>query len=101
MMEGDCSQDDAAEIRRMLGECTKDLDERIIQAYKNYVKNAYALQMQNPEYWMHVIPLRHMEGKDFTSGYAAKIDAVTTAQVKDIFKTLEDGAGVEYIIKEK
>lgn len=101
MMEGDCSQDDAAEIRRMLGECTRDLDERIIQAYKNYVKNAYALQMQNPEYWMRVIPLRHMEGKDFTSGYAAKIDAVTTAQVKDIFKTLEDGAGVEYIIKEK
>ena len=101
MMEGDCSQDDAAEIRRMLGECTRDLDERIIQAYKNYVKNAYALQMQNPEYWMRVIPLRHMEGKDFTTGYAAKIDAVTTAQVKDIFKTLEDGAGVEYIIKEK
>jgi hypothetical protein len=101
MMEGDCSQDDAAEIRKVLGECSMDLDERIIQAYKDYVKNAYALQMQNPEYWMRVIPLRHMEGKDFTSGYAAKIDAVTTAQVKDIFKTLEDGAGVEYIIKEK
>lgn len=101
MMEGDCSQEDAAEIRKVLGECSRDLDERIIQAYKNYVKNAYALQMQNPEYWMHVIPLRHMEGKDFTTGYAAKIDAVTTAQVKDIFKTLEDGAGVEYIIKEK
>lgn len=101
MMEGDCSQEDAAEIRKVLGECSRDLDERIIQAYKNYVKNAYALQMQNPEYWMRVIPLRHMEGKDFTTGYAAKIDAVTTAQVKDIFKTLEDGAGVEYIIKEK
>lgn len=101
MMEGDCSQEDAAEIRKVLGECSRDLDERIIQVYKNYVKNAYALQMQNPEYWMRVIPLRHMEGKDFTTGYAAKIDAVTTAQVKDIFKTLEDGAGVEYIIKEK
>ena len=101
MMEGDCSQEDAAEIRKVLGECSRDLDERIIQAYKNYVKNAYALQMQNPEYWMRVIPLRHMEGKDFTTGYAAKTDAVTTAQVKDIFKTLEDGAGVEYIIKEK
>lgn len=101
MMEGDCTQEDAAEIRKVLCECSEDLDGRIIQAYKDYVKNAYTLQMQNPEYWLRVIALRHMEGKDFTSGYAAKIDAVTTAQVKDIFRTLEDGAGVEYIIKEK
>lgn len=99
LLDGTCRHEDALEIRRLLADCSESIDADVLKACREYMKNAYALQMRAPEYWLRVIPLRHLEGKDFTSGCAAKIDAVTAEQVKNIFETLEKGAGVEYVIK--
>jgi hypothetical protein len=88
-------------VRKVLAECSEAVDSKVMSACREYIKNAYALQMQTPGYWLRVIPLRHMEGKDFTSGYAAKIDAVSAGQVMNVFRTLEKGAGVEYVIRKK
>ena len=98
---GDVAPEDVKLVRKVLAECSEAVDSKVMSACREYVKNAYALQMQTPGYWLRVIPLRHMEGKDFTSGYAAKIDAVSAGQVMNVFRTLEKGAGVEYVIRKK
>lgn len=98
---GVCGHEEAQEVRGLLSDLAKDIDAEVLKACKDYVKNAYSLQMQTPGYWLRVIPLRHLEGKDFTSGCAAKIDAVTADQVRNIFGVLHEGAGVEYVIRKK
>lgn len=101
MLDGDCGYEEISEVRKIMAACSKNQDEALIKACKEYIKNICSLQMQTPDYWLRVIQLRHLEGKDFTSGCADKIDAVTAEQVKNIFVTLEKGAGVEYVIKKK
>ena len=100
-LDGTCGYEDILDVRRLLADCSDSMDTAVMAACKAYMKHAYALQMQTPEYWLDAIPLRHLEGKDFTSGCAAKIDAVTAEQVRNVFRALEKGAGVEYIIKKK
>ena len=68
---------------------------------KEYLKNRYALDMKTPEYWLYAVALRHLDGKDFSSGYASKIDAVTPEMVKLVIAKLEKGSQVEYMIVEK
>lgn len=97
-MSGSCAREDMAKLRDVLSDCAMNVDASDLASCKAYMKNAYALRMNTPDYWLRVIPLRHLEGKDFTTGYASKIDAVSADQVKAVFKVLEDGAGVEYII---
>ena len=65
------------------------------------MKNSYAQKLNTVEYWLKVVPLRHLEGKDFTTGYSARIDAVTQQIVQKIFEALEHGAGIEYITRNK
>jgi hypothetical protein len=45
--------------------------------------------------------LRHLEGKDFTTGASAKIDAVTAQILHRVFAAMGEGAGIEYIITKK
>ena len=70
-----------------------------MKVYKAYLKNIHSLNAGTPDYWLRVIPLRHLEGKDFTSGYAAKVDAVSAERVRSIFDALEKGAGAGLIIR--
>ena len=48
---------------------------------------------------MHALSMRYLDGKDLTSGYEAKIDAVTTEKVKMILASLTEASKVEYIIR--
>lgn len=69
-----------------------------LAACKAYLKNIMSLDMKHPDYWTDAIALRYLDGKDLTTGYAAKIDAVTADDVKAVFGLLEEGSKVEYII---
>lgn len=95
-VDGSCSLKDMMMLRSVLSDGAVDGAE--LASCKEYLKNAYDLQMKAPEYWLRVIPLRYLEGKDFTSLCAAKIDPVSADQVNEVFRMLEAGAGVEYII---
>lgn len=95
-LDGPCNRKDMIALRSVLSDGAVDGAE--LASCKEYLKNAYDLQMKAPEYWLRVIPLRHLEGKDFTTSYAAKIDAVSADQVNEVFQMLEAGSGVEYII---
>jgi hypothetical protein len=50
---------------------------------------------------MNTITRRYLAGKDFTTNYAVKVDAVTAEKVKNILVALSKGSKVEYIISKK
>jgi hypothetical protein len=60
-----------------------------------------AEKKKTPEYWLQRISMRYLDGKDFTTGCDAKIDAVTAEKVKTLLSSLVDGSKVEYIISKK
>jgi hypothetical protein len=100
-LNGKCGREEVALLKEILHDCRENITEEELHAYKEYVKNTYRLHLERPEYWLRVIPLRHLEGKDFTTGYAAKIDAVSKGMLQDVFKHLHNGAGIDYIITKK
>lgn len=76
-----------------------EVKEEDVAKYKAVLKGHLALEMTNPQYWTHAVTMRYMDGKNFTSGYEAKIDAVSVAKVKSILASLSDASRVEYIVK--
>lgn len=67
----------------------KEVSPELLSAAKAYAKNAKALAREHPSYWLHAIALRYLDGKDFTTGYEAKADAVTAAKVASLLSLLE------------
>jgi hypothetical protein len=100
-LSGDLSREDVSSVRDILSECQHGVTRNELDFYKQYLKNACTLQMKEAEYWMHVVPLRHLEGKDFTTGFSAKIDAVTVDVLERVFMALSEGAGIEYVTIKK
>ena len=99
---GDMSQDMLSELRRVVaGASENDMEVGYIAACKAYMKHKYAVQMQDPTYWLQAMAMRYLDGKDYTTGYAAKIDAVTENDVRKILDLLEMGSKIEYIINKE
>ena len=78
-----------------------DISAAAVEKYKNVLKGNLALNMTDPGYWVHAMVKRHLDGKDFTTSYASKIDAVTAAKVKAILAPLSSATRVEYIIEKR
>lgn len=72
-----------------------------IEAFKGQLKDKLKLEMQDPEYWLEAVTLRHLSGKDFTTGYQARIDAQSAEKIKAILSRLNEGTRVEYITRKK
>ena len=101
-LSGTSREEDLLRMRDcMRSYVTESVDGVLLKACREYVKNKYALEMAKPQYWLTAIPLRHLEGKDFTTGYEAKIDSVTPDRIKAVFQALGNGAGVECITRNK
>ena len=87
-----------AAVRRALSEmASKDIEDAGFENMKAYLKNSISLQMKDPAYWVNAVTVRHLDGKDITTGYAANIDALTKEDVWRIFTFLERGCKVEYV----
>ena len=76
-----------------------DVTAEDVDKYKAVLKGRLALEMTTPEYWTHAVAMRYMDGKNLTTGYESRIDAVTVDKVKSILASLADASRVEYIIK--
>ena len=76
----------------------KGVDGSALPGYKARLKNEIALKMSDPSYWTMTIALRHLDGKDFSTDYASKIDAVTAEKVEMLLSSLVSGSKVEYVI---
>ena len=72
-----------------------------LDMYKALLKKYMAERKKNPEYWLSAISTRYLDGKDFTTGCDARIDAVTADKVKALLGSLVNGSKVEYIISRK
>lgn len=83
------------------GASASDMDANYIQACKAYMKNKYAVQMQEPEYWLHAVAMRYLDGKDYTTGCATKVDAVSVEDIRKILRLLDKGSCIEYITNRK
>ena len=77
------------------------LTDKEIASYKALLKQRIKRRQSEPEYWHDAISLRYIDGKDFTSGYEAKIDAITVEDVRNLLGLLSKGARVEYVINRK
>ncbi len=78
-----------------------DITDDELKQYKSDMKCLMAVKVKDPAYWLNVIALRELDGKDLTTNYAAKIDAVAPAKIKYIFNILNAGCRVEYITRKK
>ena len=78
-----------------------EVTDAAVKAYKEWLKNDLTYRMKSPNYWVNAISRRQLEGKDFTTDYKARIDAVNTAKVKQILSSLNNASKVEYIIRTK
>ena len=76
-----------------------EVTEEQLKIYKALLKNEIASSMKDPLYWTKAIARRYLDGKDWTTDYQAKIDAVTADQVKAILASLDDGCKVEYVTR--
>jgi len=90
------------EVRHVLLKAGQEQpDNAFMSAAKAYCKNLYDIDTKAPSYWLHAIAMRYLDGKDFTTGGASKIDAVTSAKVCDILESLGQGSKVEYVINKR
>ena len=99
---GPMPQEVLASVRRALaGASGSDMDANYIKACKDYMKHKYAMQMQEPAYWLHAVAMRYLDGKDYTTGCASKVDAVSVEDIRKILRLLDKGSCIEYIINRK
>ena len=88
------------EVRKVLaGLQSMEVSDKDVAKYKSLLKGRLAMEMKQPQYWTRAVAMRYMDGKDFTSGYEARIDAVTSGKVRSILASLADASRVEYIIR--
>jgi len=89
-------------VRHVLAAPDKiEVPEAELSSYKEVLKRYFAQKMKRPEYWLNAISLRYLDGKDFTTGYDEKIDAVTVERINELAASLADGSRVEYIINRR
>ncbi len=78
-----------------------EISDEELKAYKEAVKHNMALDRKKPAYWVHAIVLRYIDGKDLSTNYAAKVDAVTAENVREVLSLLDGGTKVEYVTIKK
>ena len=101
-IRGEMSQEISSTLRRAVAAASEcKMDATYMAACKAYMKHKYAVKMQDPDYWLHATALRYLDGKDYTTGHAARIDAVSEADIRKILGLLETGSKIEYIINSK
>ena len=101
--KGQQMSEDALElVREVIASAAVELPEdRHLTAYKNGLKHSYGLSLQEPEYWVAAMTRRYVDGKDFTTGFQAKTDAVAPEKVRDVIAALLKGGRIEYVIKNR
>ena len=87
-------------LRRVLAELPSvEIDDAELNKHKNVLKGHLALKVTDAQYWVHALAMRYLDGKDLTTSYESRIDAVTAEKVKSILASLSNASRVEYIIE--
>lgn len=89
-------------LRTALEELSEtEVSEETLTRYKSVLKGHMEIITSDTEYWMHALTMRYLDGKDLTSGYQARIDAVSPGKVREILSSLTKASKVEYITRKQ
>ena len=89
-------------LRSFLSEISDSMPSDLYVAEgKGRQSNIMAEEIKSGNYWMKAITRRYLDGKDFTKGYEARINAVSPEKVRSIFASLHDGSKVEYVVSKR
>ena len=89
-------------LRASLSEMSQSLSSDAYMADgRNRQSNVMAEEMKTGNYWLRSITRRYLDGKDFTKGYDARINAVSPEKVRSIFASLDGGSKVEYVVRKR
>lgn len=72
-----------------------------LAAFKKLLMERTKQRFSDPQYWIDALVERYLNGKDFTTGYEAKIGAVSEDMVRDILTSLNEGTKIEYTIRKR
>ena len=78
-----------------------EISESALKMCKARLKNGISIEMKDPRYWVDAIVLRYLDGKDLSTDYASRVDAVTEEKVKSVLNMLDDGCKIEYVTTRK
>lgn len=84
-MDAEIYRDIMAALSKVL---ESPVDPELMSAVRTYVKHNKVKSKETPAYWLHAIALRYLDGKDFTSGYESKADAISSAKVEALFSSM-------------
>ena len=99
---GEIPDDFLWRLRHVLNDADESaMDPEYIAACKAFLKKQFEINSQDYRYWLHVIAMRQLDGKDFTTGYVGRIDAVTPEKASSVLSLLEKGSKIEYVIKKR
>ncbi len=91
-----------ADVRSILSDLhDMEISAARLNEWKAALKHRMSREMKSPAYWVDAIALRYLVGKDLTTNYESKIDAVTPAKVKSVLSLLGEGCKVEYVTIKK
>ena len=89
-------------VRDALSDLSKtSISKGDMAAFKMLLKERVKYQYSDPQFWVNALVERYIDGKDFTTGYEAKVDAVSEEKVMAILTALNDGTKIEYAVKKK
>ena len=77
------------------------LDNAVLASYRERLIRQLTVAKETPEYWIHAINLRYLDGKDFTTGAEGKIKNVSDANIRALLNTLGSNSRIEYVITGK
>ena len=80
------------------GSAEKGVSDALVNSSKQALKSYLADKMKGPLYWNDAIAKRFLDGKDFTTSYAARIDAVNAEKVRQMIAALNGGTKVEFVV---
>lgn len=91
-----------AKVRPVLSELdVMEVSDDGLKYFKDRLKNMISIEMKDPAYWVDAIVLRYLDGKDLSTNYASKIDAVNASRVQSVLDMLDAGSKVEYVTSKK
>lgn len=89
-------------VRSVLSEISEsEISDEEVNLYKEQLKNRTSHEIREPFYWLNVISRRHLAGKDFTSNYESRINALDASKVRDMLGAIAKGTRVEYIVSRR
>ena len=89
-------------LREALGGLSEtEVPEETLARYKGVLKGHMEMITRDTEYRMHAMTMRYLDGKDLTTGYEARIDAVSAPKVREILSSLTNASKVEYITRKR